>query len=161
MEPAPLTKPLSIDDRRNLLVEADLYPEERLGIFLSDIVGWLHVIIEARFVLSYDEMRGPLVSARDETVEIHFGTVVEGIMEADNRLSDAGLTGQALNAKMTGYTRSANRFWRRGGLKAMASWFGWVNTILSSLAAAVPGAHVFVELKETTEHVVNDTIDGF
>jgi hypothetical protein len=73
------------------------------------------------------------------------------------QLDQAGLTGTQLNAKL-GKGRSLwNKFWQFGGRKWLGRLLDWINKILGSISAALPGGEAIKELKELCEEELKDT----
>lgn len=137
-------------------VLAEAQPE-RIGIFLSDVMSWLQVLIAAQYVLFYQPMREPLRAAYEEVRDRHEELVTELEYVDVERLRENGLTGESLRMKLTGYLTARNRFWRRGGIKYLKLMLKWINTILGSIAAALPPAHALTEVKDAIERVIEDT----
>lgn len=74
-----------------------------------------------------------------------------------NALDQAGLMGTQLNAKL-GKGRSLwSKFWQFGGRKWLGRLLDWLNKILGSIGAALPGGEAIKELKELCEEELKDT----
>jgi hypothetical protein len=72
-------------------------------------------------------------------------------------LQQAGLAGKQLDAKLAKGRSLWSKFWQSGGRKWLDRLLGWLNKILGSLTAAIPGAEAIKELKELCEEELKDT----
>jgi hypothetical protein len=66
------------------------------------------------------------------------------------------LSGEELNFKFTGFQLAFDRFVVRGTLNFLKKLLKWINSILKSLIAAIPGAEPINELKEALENEIED-----
>jgi hypothetical protein len=119
------------------------------------------IIFEWDELLIAEERRQAL---QDAFVEVNpvFDTLIDKVaatydLTAQQKLVEVGLAGKQLEMKL-GKGRSLwERFWRHGGRKWLGRLLGWINKILESLAAAIPGGHAIKELKDAVEEELKDT----
>ena len=161
-EPDPFAipdEPYAQDDIAPFLLSDEL-PSYRVAVFVTDVMAWFEALVAAQYVLFYQEMRAPLRQALDEVRGTH-ESVISRLQSRDSLgpLREAGLADASLLMKFTGYLEARRRFLRRGGIKRLKTMLKWINTILGSLAAALPSAHPLVEMKEAIERVVEDTVE--
>jgi len=105
--------------------------------------------------------RRPIMrSAYDDLVNRNvFGETKSQATAAANqeKLKDAGLTGIQLSMKLEKFLDIWRNFWTNGGIRWLDRVLGWMNKILKSLAAAVPGGEAIAELKDACEEEIKDT----
>lgn len=132
--------------------------------FLHDSRNVFRTIIDARGVLFREEVRQPLYDAYTKDIEREIELVMSELQDADQnnpdlcqKLGDAGLSGVQLYLKIVGFRRYYERFVKRGTLKVLEKLLRWINKILGSLAAGLPGAEAIKEFKEIIEGELDDT----
>ena len=128
--------------------------------FLNGVRTILQEIVNAKVILFRESLRDPLENAWDtsvrntiEMVQYQLRNPPPGLNEA---LGDSGLSGSELTFKIQGFRMAFDRFWQRGTVNLLKKLLNWINTILKSLIAAIPGAEAINEFKEAIENEIND-----
>lgn len=123
---------------------------ERVRTILSEIVG-------AQNHLLRKEMR-PLFTAAWAEVEPLIPNVQTQVkLLSDDRLTQLGLSGAQLRLKLQGF-RLADTALTSGGWRSrlVKKVLDWINILLGSILAGVPGAEPLKELKESIEAEIDD-----
>ena len=138
----PLTMPdLPIDNLEDFL-------EEVRKLFDNITYHWDQILIPAEFrkplVEAWDELRPAIASLKDE------------VNSDDNatKLEEAGLSGKQLQLKLGILNRVWEKFKDTGTAKVLRKLLGWINKILASLGAVLPGGEAVKELKEAIEELM-------
>lgn len=134
-------------------------------VFLDATVELIDNVNEARWLLSYEDMRDPLDSVWEEA-RGRYESNRDGIREwitrklSDEDLAVYGLSGAQWEAKYRGFSNAYRGLWHRGGLRLLKRVLKWINNILSSLIAALsPSLDFLKEMKDLVEAVMDDTLD--
>jgi hypothetical protein len=125
----------------------------RLRLFLDDAVNGPEPLVSSGLLADF--------RAAWPQIRAAFTTVDQAIASGNysTKLSEVGLTGSALRLKVAGLLRAGSRLMRGGAafLRRNARHFlSWGNTILGSLAEAIPGAEVIKEFKECVDHDLDE-----
>ena len=143
-----MTTPATSQDRNQLID------------FLNRIRDLFDEIVRARVILFRQDLRDPLENVWTTSVRQTIEAVQLELRRPDQSLADAlgnaGLSGQELAFKIKGFQMAFDRFWRRGTLNLLKKLLKWINTILKSLIAAIPGAEAINEFKESIENEISD-----
>jgi hypothetical protein len=128
---------------------------KQLREFLKDVRTLMREIVEEHHDLfRTDEETRQLFRAAWSEVNPLFDTAISALNsnDYDGELKRAGLTGNQLKLKLSGFRRAQDHFrlggWKVGPLKKVLD---WINTILGSLSA-IPGVEPIKELKEAIEN---------
>jgi hypothetical protein len=132
---------------------------ERLGLlsFVDHTRQIMVFVIRERLDLTESELHHELNDGLRE-VEPHFGAVLEAIGSGryDRQLDAAGLSGSQLNLKLKGVGRAIARFRLTPTRRVLSKALDWINSILGSLATAVPGVEPIKELKEALHNSLRE-----
>lgn len=130
---------------------------EYLTRFLDEVEHLMAEIVEQRERFFRAELRELIQRAWDE-VRPRFGKLRDALSSGvfDDRLDEVGLRGAQLELKMRGFGLALEEFRRSGRLGLLKKLLDWINTILKSLVAAIPGGEPIVELKEILEKEIQE-----
>ena len=127
--------------------------------FLKETKTILQNIVDARHVLFRKDLRKPIEDAWID-VEKLIDESIDDLKTTDivleNKLVEAGLTGNQLVFKIKGFDGALKRFENRGTVNLLDKLLKWINTILKSLIVAIPGAEGIKEFKESLEAEIDD-----
>jgi hypothetical protein len=133
---------------------------QKLIDFLDTVKTVIDEIIRARVILFREDLRGPLerawVTSVRNTIEIVQNELRNPGPGLNDALGNAGLSEDELTFKLQGFQGAFDRFWRRGTVNLLDKLLKWINTILKSLIAAIPGAEAINEFKEAIENEIAD-----
>jgi hypothetical protein len=140
--PPPLTTPnLPIDNLEDFL-------EEVRKLFDNIAYHWDQILIPAEFreplVEAWDELRPAIVTLKDEI----------NSPDHETKLKEAGLSGKQLQLKLGILNRAWEKFKDTGTAKLLRKLLDWINKILESLGAALPGGEAVKELKDAIEELM-------
>jgi hypothetical protein len=133
----------------------------KLFDFLADVRYVLDEIVNARAILFREKLRDPL-NAAWPSVRHTIEAVQDQLRnppdpdDLNRRLGDAGLSEAELSFKIAGFQLAYDRFAVRGTLNLLKKLLKWINSILKSLIAAIPGAESINELKDALENEIED-----
>jgi hypothetical protein len=133
-------------------------PREQLTKFLNDLQELLDEYKDHPEWIP-DDLKDDLDEARK--VFIRHGQVrprATGRVDDDphGQLGDAGLTGDQLRLKLTGFRGALGRFRRAGTKVLFRRALRWANVILDGLAGIVPGVEAVKEFKGSVEAATED-----
>ena len=93
---------------------------------------------------AWDELRPAIVMLKDEVNSPDHAT----------KLKEAGLSGKQLQLKLGILNRAWEKFKDTGTAKVLRKLLSWINKILESLGAVLPGGEAVKELKDAIEELM-------
>jgi hypothetical protein len=141
---------------------------EKLGEFIDEIHNLLRVAVDRHrdwLPAELQESYWSAFHALDKAVDVtrrqleapELSQPMGGLDEPlDDRLERAGLTGEQLQLKLSGWRRALNRFFDRPGRGLLRRALRWGNVVLGSLAGAIGAAETIKEFKEAVEAGLED-----
>ena len=133
---------------------------DELSDFLTDTRNVFQKVVDAREVLFREDVRKLIKDSWDQ-IQRNITSVSSTVKDADSqlcqKLGQVGLSGVQLSLKLTSFKRALKRFTDRGTLKLLEKVLKWINKILGSLMAAIPGTEPIKEFKDAIEEELDDS----
>jgi len=133
---------------------------ETLSDFLHKVKETLEIAVSSRGVLFRQELRELISIAWIETVSTRLGYYTAEVDKVERKdpksLSEHGLTGPELTAKLTGFDLAFEAFKQWGTVRLLKKLLGWINSILDSVIDSIPGGGAIKEFKELIENAIEE-----
>jgi hypothetical protein len=123
----------------------------------DDIIGkWGDLLFKKKFrqplAEAWSELKITLLNLKQEIKNPSY--------ELQNKLKEVGLSEKQLSAKLLGLNDVWERFREYGTVKLLKKLLDFINDVLGSLGAAVPGIEALEELKKLIEKWLDDEDDS-
>jgi len=149
----------------DLIQSGESSAADRLSEFLRDVDELFQAILGADWLFFQEDLRQPITLAHSQAQDRVFApstalrppTLISE--EYHEELAREGLTGDELNAKLSGYVTARRTLARRGGLANFRRAWRWMKAILSSLGRAFPPAGAILEIADLIENGFKDVGD--
>ncbi len=134
-----------------------LFPKNhrRLIINAWEKIGGRKARKEREFLFAQYEDIGTFIDDMESDFIGKYETLRAMEASIDSKLEDAGLKGEQLELKLFCLREAWSNFEKFGTVFLLKKVLTWINSILSSLATALPGVDAMLELKEAMENSID------